>query len=178
MISVYSVICGKYQIIKYRNNMTEKKTTLRRVISGGQTGVDRAALDAAMTCGFNTGGWCPKGRQAEDGIIPEKYPLKETKSSLYQERTRLNVKDSEGTLLLCTSECSGGTERTRIDAEKLHKKYLILNPNDADAESKLSTFIQTNKLRVLNVAGPRESSSPGIYLTAFNFLTKFLSGIK
>ena len=85
---------------------------LSRIISGGQTGVDRAALDAALEYNFPCGGWCPKGRLAEDGIISQKYPLKETESSEYEVRTKLNVRGSDGTLILTWGKPTGGTTLT------------------------------------------------------------------
>src|SRR6266571_9073801 len=80
-----------------------------KIVSGGQTGVDRAALDVALELGIPCGGWCPRGRRAEDGIIPERYPLIETPTTAYPQRTERNVRDSDGTLVLTVGRADGGT---------------------------------------------------------------------
>jgi len=90
--------------MKHLSQYGDDNTSLRKIISGGQTGVDRAALDAAMNLGIEIGGWCPRGRTALDGVIPAKYPLIETHGKSYQTRTKWNVRDSDGTLILCLSE--------------------------------------------------------------------------
>src|SRR5688572_12994856 len=92
---------------------TRRKSSVQRIVSGGQTGVDRGALDAAIALGIEHGGWCPRGRLAEDGQIPRRYQLTETKTSKYRERTERNVLDSDGTLILFRALLSGGTELTR-----------------------------------------------------------------
>ena len=99
--------------------MTEKCAPIRRVVSGGQTGVDRAALDAAIERGIPCGGWAPRGRRAEDGLIPAHYPVHETESDRYPVRTRANVRDSDATLILCRGRPSGGTAFTIACAEKI-----------------------------------------------------------
>ena len=98
-----------------------------RVISGGQTGVDRAALDVAVELGLIGGGWCPAGRLAEDGTIPEHYPLTETPTPEYEERTEWNVRDSDGTLILTIGEPSGGTAHTIECALAQAKPYFVLD---------------------------------------------------
>src|SRR5262245_54833883 len=92
-----------------------------KIISGGQSGVDRAALDVALELGIPCGGWCPKGRRAEDGPLPDRYPLDETQTSFYPERTRRNVRDSDGTLILADGAAKGGTALTIELAEQMQK---------------------------------------------------------
>ena len=99
--------------------MATGKRIVERIVSGGQSGVDRAALDVARELGYPTGGWCPKGRRAEDGPIDDGYPLIETPSDRYVQRTRWNVRDSDGTLILLRGAAEGGT---RITIEFAHKK--------------------------------------------------------
>ncbi len=98
-----------------------------RVISGGQTGVDRAALDAALATGIDHGGWCPRGRRAEDGPIGPRYRLRETRSSRYHIRTRENVREADGTLILCCGSLSGGTQLTRRLARERSQPCLVLD---------------------------------------------------
>jgi hypothetical protein len=135
---------------------------LSAIVTGGQTGVDRGALDAAASAGLHQGGWCPKGRKAEDGTIPDRYPLRETVSSFYRERTLLNVRDSDGTLVLTRGVLKGGTRLTAECARKTGRPYLIVDlDEEADAEA-IVTWIRVYGIRNLNVAGPRESVTPGI----------------
>lgn len=165
--------------------------TLIKVISGGQTGVDRAALDAALELNRRwlvtlqsgeaappgvtllLGGWCPRGRRAEDGYIPDRYPLVETNVQGYGVRTRLNVKESDGTLILTPVPLSGGTYRTAEIAQDLGKPCLVLDPKAgarAALEHSFQAWVQFNEIRVLNVAGPRESRCPGVYQMAYDLL--------
>ena len=134
------------------------------VISGGQTGVDRAALDAALDAGFKVGGWCPAGRRAEDGPIPDRYPLTETKSKQYRVRTRLNVRDGEATLIICEGEPTGGTALTVKFCQKLNKPFLVVSPSDSVDTT--ITWIKENDVKVLNVAGPRERDNVPVYKDA------------
>jgi hypothetical protein len=145
-----------------------------KIVSGGQTGVDRAALDVALELGFPCGGWCPKCRKAEDGIIPERYPLSETQSDDYSQRTEWNVRDSDGTLILCEGRLFGGTQFTKEVAERLRKPFLIVSPRAEEEAANLTIWIEHNAIRILNVAGPRESSFPGIYQIAYKFLHRAL----
>src|SRR5438067_6879001 len=133
-----------------------------RIMSGGQTGVDRAALDVALEHGFACGGWCPKGRHAEDGPIPDCYPLQETPWEGYPQRTEWNVRDSDGTLILTRGEADRGTALTERLAKTQSKPCLVVDlaqPWDVEA---VRQWIETNHIATLNIAGPRESSSPGI----------------
>jgi len=136
-----------------------------RLVSGGQTGVDRAALDVALELGIACGGWCPHGRKAEDGRIPDRYPLQETPSSEYGQRTEWNVRDSDGTLVLAWGEPAGGTLLTVNVCHAMGKPCLVIDLADA---GNLASCIQTVREwvathlahGVLNVAGPRFSESP------------------
>lgn len=129
-----------------------------KIISGGQTGVDRAALDLARMLGLPHGGWCPKGRRAEDGILDTKYRLKETPSADYAERTLWNVRDSDATVILSLEEeLTGGTAATRSMAVDLDRPFLHLHPGSDDPVLKLRAFLKRHRVRVLNMAGPRAS---------------------
>ncbi len=138
---------------------------VRLLVSGGQTGVDRGALDAAITIGLPHGGWCPRDRKAEDGPIPRQYQLLEMTSEDYSHRTRQNVLDSQATLILSQGHLSGGTALTRRLAEELNRPLLVIK-QEAAQEAQLVLQIQQwlAELQppVLNVAGPRESQRPGI----------------
>lgn len=148
---------------------------IRKIISGGQTGVDRAALDLALELGILCGGWCPQGRRAEDGFIPLRYPLEETSSPAYPWRTELNVQDADGTLIVTWAFPMGGTALTIKLAQKHRKPYIIVDlTQEADA-SLVKEWIKQNKIQVLNIAGPRESEAPGIYERAFCFFKKVFS---
>lgn len=145
------------------------------IVSGGQTGVDRAALDVALALGFPCGGWCPKSRLAEDGVIPSIYPLRETPSTDYAVRTQWNVRDSDGTLILLIGPPQGGTQFTIECARKHAKPFHIvnLNANVEDTVSSAIAWLQHNRIATLNIAGPRESEHPGIYQLAYNWLQLF-----
>jgi len=135
--------------------------TLKKIVSGGQTGVDRGALDAALEAAFPCGGWCPKGRKAEDGIIPQHYPLSEMPGPSYRARTRRNVTDSDGTLVLFFGELTGGTLETLRIAEQLGKPVLTIDcaaKPAADAAVEVGAFVRLHEIATLNVAGPREST--------------------
>lgn len=146
---------------------------LTKVISGGQTGVDRAALDAAIACGIPVGGYCPKGRRAEDGRIPDKYPLVETLSSGYQERTRRNILESDATLVFTGDTMTPGTALTIDTVEKSNKDFFTVYfraIHDDLAANNLISWL--DGIKTLNVAGPRESKQPGIYKNVYEFLVK------
>jgi hypothetical protein len=150
------------------------------VVSGGQTGVDRAALDAARSAGVPIGGWCPKGRWAEDGIIPADYPLQETPSRDPLQRTAWNVRDSDGTLILHPGgPLRGGTAQTEREARSLRKPVLVL-ALDRPVEylvPEIQQWLKAHGVRVLNVAGPRESQAPGIYRRAYEVLAALLRSV-
>ena len=148
---------------------------LEEVISGGQTGVDRAALDAARELGLRCGGWCPQGRKAEDGTIADRYPLKETASAEYPERTEWNVRDSDGTLVLTRGRPTEGTAFTIEVARRLGKPCLVLDVTKKPHASQVRTWTGQHQIQVLNVAGPRESKCPGIYRQAKRFLSQALA---
>ena len=148
---------------------------LKKIVSGGQTGVDRAALDAARGLRFQTGGWCPRGRRAEGGPIPRRYRLSETPSRDYAQRTSWNVRDSDGTLVLNRGRLDGGTLMTVELARKRHSKpVLILDLDRRLDRSRLRAWVARHHISTLNVAGPRESKRPGIYREARDALLKLL----
>jgi hypothetical protein len=144
------------------------------IVSGGQSGVDRAALDVAKEIGFACGGWCPKGRRAEDGPIPLSYPLKETPTDIHAQRTEWNVRDSDGTLVLTQGRPTEGTALTIDVASRLRKPHLVLDLTQQPDPALAKAWILKNGIRTLNVAGPRQSKCPGIYQTATEFLRRLL----
>lgn len=142
---------------------------LVKLISGGQTGVDRGALDAALDRGFSCGGACPRGRRAEDGVIPDRYPLTELGSANYITRTRRNVADADATLILARGALTGGTAATAAHARTLGRPCLVVDMEDgtpADIARRIADWLDETGVEVLNVAGPRESSHPGIGIAA------------
>lgn len=146
------------------------------IVSGGQTGVDRAALDAAIACGLGHGGWCPRGRLAEDGPIPHRYQLRETRSTKYAVRTGKNVVDSDATLILCRGALSGGTELTARLALQHDRPCLVIDlvGGGLDVEV-VRRWLAAHRVGVLNVAGPRESTHAGIGQQAYDFLCRLLA---
>lgn len=146
-----------------------------KIISGGQSGVDRAALDAAFALNIECGGSCPKGRKAEDGPIPDKYPLTESTSFRYEDRTLQNVLDGDGTLILSWGKLSAGTALTLRLAQKNKKPFLILDLQKRITSKKIKAWIQEYQIKTLNIAGPRESHAPGkIYKRAYQVCLKLL----
>lgn len=144
------------------------------IISGGQTGVDRAALDVALVFELPCGGWCPFGRRAEDAAIADGYPLTETPLSKYRQRTEWNVRDSEGTLVLTAGIPTGGTAFTIECARRYARPCMIVDlEKEADLKG-VRAWIDGNDITVLNVAGPRESTKPGVYALARAFLEGLL----
>jgi hypothetical protein len=133
------------------------------IVSGGQTGADRAALDWALERGVACGGWCPKGRKAEDGVIHAKYPLKESSSGSYLQRTEWNVRDSDGTVIFSqASKLTGGSLKTTEFARKHNKPWIHISAVDPDPDGRLRRFLEENVIDKLNIAGPRKSKEPGI----------------
>jgi hypothetical protein len=140
-----------------------------KIISGGQSGVDRAALDVAIKLGIPHGGWVPKGRLTEDGPLPEIYALRETPTAAYAERTEKNVVDSDGTLIISRGELTGGSEYTREMALKHGRPWLHIDLKQTAAFRSIigvTEWLSANDIRVLNVAGPRASKDPTIYRDA------------
>jgi hypothetical protein len=151
-----------------------------KIISGGQTGVDQAALDVALSLGIECGGWCPPGRLCESGIIPGKYPLVETPYERSEKapgiprslRTEWNVRDSDATLILkpCDAPHDIGTEWTIKCAEEYGKPILIIDPYRNNSPQQIIRWLKENHFKTLNIAGPSESNSPGIYQKVFALL--------
>ena len=144
------------------------------IVSGGQTGVDRAALDTALALGLPCGGWCPRGRRAADGPIPSRYPLRETPSASYPERTEWNVRDSDGTLVLHRGHLRGGTALTVRLARRHGRPALTADLSAAPSARGVREWIARERIRTLNVAGPREREHPGIHAQAMEFLREVL----
>ncbi len=148
-----------------------------KILSGGQTGVDRAALDVALELGLPCGGWCPRGRRAEDGPLPERYPLTETPDAVYAQRTEWNVRAAEGTLVLTRGQPTGGTALTIELAVRLDKPYLMLDLQEQPGADVVVAWAKANQVQVVNIAGPRESQNPGIYAQAAQFLREVFSSV-
>lgn len=148
---------------------------LEKIVSGGQTGVDRAALDFGLDHEIAIGGWCPKGRYAEDGVIDSRYPLIETEQAEVTWRTEFNARDSDGSLVLVENHLMRGTGYTREMAIKHQKPYWI-QPLDAPFDKEeFSRWLIANNIRVLNIGGPRESDQPGsVYDNARALLEKII----
>lgn len=145
---------------------------VERIVSGGQTGADRAALDVAIRQGVAHGGWCPRGRRAEDGPIPARYGLTETPSEGYVQRTEWNVRDADGTVVLTLGpDVTGGSLETIAFAKRHGKPYLHLSRDwHPGAPGLLRRFVAAHGIRTLNVAGSRESKEPGLHRWAMEVL--------
>jgi hypothetical protein len=145
---------------------------IKKIISGGQTGADRAALDFAILNNIACGGWCPKGRISETGKIPDKYPLIETGSSDYPSRTLKNIMEADATLIFILDNfIDSGTKLTIRLCNFLRKPYLVIDLKTAgESCDKVSEWIETKGIKTLNVAGNRESQSPGIYSHTLGFM--------
>ena len=148
---------------------------IEKIVSGGQTGVDRGALDAAIELGIPHGGWCPKGRLSEDGSIPQKYQLAEMDSSDYSVRTEQNVIDSDGTLILYRQKLQGGTLLTHRLAKRHDKPLLRMRLDLAIKYDDAVRWIIEHEIQTLNVAGPRGSSHPELESEASEVLRKLLT---
>ena len=146
-----------------------------KIISGGQTGVDCGALDAALKLDISYGGWCPRGRLAEDGPISERYQLRETDSAEYGVRTERNVLDSDATLILCRGPLRGGTELTLRLARQHGRPHRVVVLDSQTETAEVRRWLAERHVEILNVAGPRESQSPGIETLAREFLVRVLS---
>ena len=136
--------------------------------------MDRAALDSAIALQIPHGGWCPAGRTAEDGIIPGRYRLVEMASPEYADRTRKNVEDSDGTLILNRDSLEGGTVATLGFARSLDKPFMLVDLDDPPETDAVRDWLLANNVRRCNVAGPRESKRPGIYRQAYHYLVQIL----
>jgi Circularly permutated YpsA SLOG family len=145
-----------------------------RLVSGGQSGADRAALDWALSRQVDHGGWCPKGRRSEDGQIPEAYLLSETPSASYLQRTEWNVRDSDATVVFTLADVlDGGSKRTVQFAENLRRPWMHMRPG---VHAKfLARFLAAHRVATLNVAGKRETSAPGIHRFVLDTLDLALS---
>ena len=148
-----------------------------KIISGGQSGVDRAALDFALSNDIRCSGWCPQMREAEDGFIPIRYPLNESYSPDPIVRTELNVKDSDGTLILIIDNMDKGTQQT-LDLAHLHLKPVFVWQIGVNRNyCQFDNWLEKNKISTLNIAGPRESKQPGIYSEALNTIDRLLGSL-
>ena len=156
---------------------------INKIVSGGQTGSDRAGLDVAIKLKIPHGGWCPRGRMAEDGVIPNKYLLEcptdsdsdLSESNIYNERTKLNIRDSDGTLIFVPTwplpeSITDGTNLTIHETENRNKPHFIVDISKNQSPHLIADWIIKNKISVLNIAGPRESQCPGIYAETFSCL--------
>jgi hypothetical protein len=151
-----------------------------KIISGGQTGVDRSALDVALAHGIECGGWCPAGRLDEFGKIPGHYPVQELQSGGFAERTLQNVKDSDGTVVIYPGELDGGTEQTVRFCVELERPHHLIDASRVaaqDAAKLIADFVRKNKIRILNLAGPRQSEWPEGYDYASRTLDIFLAAL-
>lgn len=153
--------------------MNEQGRPVLTIVSGGQTGADRAGLDFAIAHGLPHGGWCPLGRRAEDGPLHERYQLRETEGEGYLQRTRCNVADSDATLIFNIGELSDGSLATLRFAKRAGKpvRVVALDTIDLVAEvADMREWLAAQAIAILNIAGPRESKRPGIYQRTLAFL--------
>jgi hypothetical protein len=138
---------------------------LQKLISGGQTGVDRAALDFAIAHGIPHGGWCPRGRLAEDGTVPLRYQLRETPNAEYGQRTEWNVRDADATVIFSIAATLGGGSLQTSEFARRHQKPCLHLPRERDGDTavrKLHDFLLEHEVRILNVAGSRQSEEPEV----------------
>jgi Circularly permutated YpsA SLOG family len=151
-----------------------------KIISGGQTGVDRAALDVALKHGIESGGWCPTGRVDEIGRIPDRYPVEQLEDGGFIERTLQNVKDSDGTVIIYPGKLSGGTEQTLHFCVEQRRPHELVDPSNVSTQKAaqlIADFVRENKIDILNVAGPRASEWPEGYDYAYRTLDSFLDAL-
>lgn len=150
---------------------------LKKIISGGQTGVDRAALDVAIKLAIPHGGWIAKGRKTEDGVLHEKYKLQEMATASSDKRTEENVIESDGTLIISHGELTGGSALTQNFAEKHEKPLLHIDLNSVapfKAANEINSWLLSHDIKVVNIAGPRASKDPDIYMLASDILEAVL----
>ncbi len=149
-------------------------TGLKKIISGGQTGADRAALDAAIASAMPHGGWLPRGRKTEDGPLDKRYQLQEIPSEYYRDRTRKNILESDGTVIITYGPLTGGSALTEALAIRHDRPCLLLNleyipiPNAVKA---LRQWLHEHDITLLNVAGPRASGEPQIYQAVYTIIS-------
>ena len=163
---IQSVVISEFALLVNAIKQNDKRTMLKKIISGGQTGVDQAALDVAINFGIPHGGWIPKGRKTDAGTLPDKYKLKEMSSSSYSERTEQNVIDSDATLIISHGQLSGGSLLALEFAEQHRKEWLHIDleiNRGFSAAQLIQSWIIFNDIKVLNVAGPCASEDPYIY---------------
>lgn len=147
---------------------------IEKILSGGQTGVDRAALDAAMELGIECGGWCPAERHADDGPIAPRYPLQETADMDHTVRTENNVRDSDGTLMFYRGKLQGGTAYAVLMAEKLGRPALAIDIDRPPAPGEVLDWLERHRIRRVHIGGQREATSPGIYDGAGRLIREIL----
>ncbi|HEY9050446.1 MAG TPA: putative molybdenum carrier protein [Gammaproteobacteria bacterium] len=148
---------------------------IQKIVSGGQTGVDRAALDIAIALAIPHGGWCPLGRRAEDGRLADIYQLTETPGANYAQRTEWNVRDSDGTLILTCGQPTGGTALTCKLAQDMNKPLYVADLDQISDFKQLQQWLESASITTLNIAGPRQSGMADVYDKAYNFLGQLLS---
>jgi len=154
-----------------------RRSRITRIVSGGQTGADQAALDVAIEKGISHGGWIPKGRLTEAGILPEKYHLTEMETTSYPMRTEQNVIDSDGTLIISHGKLTGGSHYTREMAEKHGKPWIHIDAEAMHLEQAVKSiwpWISANGIEILNVAGTKASKDAKIYPTTKAILEALL----
>lgn len=152
-----------------------------KIISGGQTGVDRGALQAALDRQISCGGWCPAGRKAEDGPIPAHFPVIELPDGGYAQRTERNVLDSDATVLIHFGTISGGSRLTLTCCREADRPSLEIDASEietADAVQRMLAFVDEHQVACLNIAGPRESGAPGAEKLASQIVGELLDRLK
>lgn len=164
----------------YQMSTVTLPMTLKRIVSGGQTGVDRGALDAALGANFSCGGWVPGDRTAEDGVISDRYPLMALPYGNSRQRTRLNVVDSDGTAILYDGFLGGGTRLTHDLCELVDRPCVLISaretPDPTVAARAILQFIVDNNIETLNVAGPRASGWAQGYRFALDVMSGVIAG--
>ena len=152
---------------------------ITKIISGGQTGADQAALDFAIEHDLPHGGWIPKGKITEDGIFPDKYHLDEMPTASYPKRTERNILDSDGTIIFSRGKLTGGSALTRKLAKQHERPWLHIDLDKVvvtEAVQAISEWVDQNNIQTLNVAGPRASKDPGIHDIVVGIFERVLKG--